>query len=324
MSLIATERNIFPQSYRGRLTEGVTYDYRNNNLLWIDIIQGEVHRLSLNDLNQHEVLKWPDPKESIGFIALTKKEDVVLVAAKSGLALGDFKKGTLEYFFEYPFSESEKTRLRSNDGIIDPWGNLWIGVMTDFPVSAQEGVQGEGKLYRITPDLKVDVMLENTKISNGMAFNDDGSEIYWTDSLNFTIYKFNYDHETNKLNNKTAFIETKHFYPNENDPEPDGLVRAVNGDIYSAVFSTSTILHVNEKGELVEKIQIPAKRCTCVTIGGSDDDDLFVTTGHLRLDDFDAKIDADDVFGDLGGFLFKLKVGLKGQKKNIWGGKVDI
>lgn len=72
---------------------------------------------------------------------------------------------------------------------------------------------------------------------------------------------------------------------------------------------------MNEKGELVEKIQIPAKRCTCVTIGGSDDDDLFVTTGHLRLDDFDAKIDADDVFGDLGGFLFKLKVGLKGQRR---------
>ncbi|CAD1811302.1 rRNA-processing protein [Candida parapsilosis] len=322
MTLIATERNIFPQSYRGRLTEGVTYDYRNNNLLWIDIIQGEVHRLSLDDLNQHQVLKWSDSKESIGFIALTKKEDVVLVAAKSGLALGDFNKGTLTYFFKYPFTELEKIRLRSNDGIIDPWGNLWIGVMTDFPISAKEGVQPEGKLFRITSDLEIDVMLENTKISNGMAFNDDGNEVYWTDSLNFTIYKFNYDHKTNKLTNKTAFIETKKVYPDENDPEPDGLVRTVNGDIYSAVFSTSTILHVNDKGQMLEKIKIPAKRCTCVTMGGPDDDDLYVTTGHLKLDDFDAKIDADDMFGDLGGFLFKLKVGQRGQKKNIWGGNV--
>ncbi|KAG5418988.1 CGR1 [Candida metapsilosis] len=324
MSLIATERNIFPQGYRGRLTEGVTYDYRNNNLLWVDIIQGEVHRISMDDLNKHDVLKWDDSKESIGFIALTENEDVVLVAAKSGLAYGDFKNGTLKYFFQYPFTESEKTRLRSNDGIIDPWGNLWIGVMTDFPVSAKEGVQPEGKLFRITPDLKVDVMLENTKISNGMAFNNDGSEVYWTDSLNFTIFKFDYDHESNKLSNKTAFIETKHFYPDYESPEPDGLVSALNGHIYTAVFSTSTILHVNEKGELLEKIQIPAKRCTCATIGGPDEDDLFVTTGHLKLDDFGAKIDADDVFGDLGGFLFRLKVGNKGQKKNIWGGKVDI
>ncbi|KAI5957413.1 hypothetical protein CANMA_004417 [Candida margitis] len=322
MSLIATERNIFPQSYRGRLTEGVTYDYRNNKLLWVDIIQGEVHRLSLDDLNKHEVLKWSDPKESVGFIALTKKENVVLVAAKSGLALGDFSNGTLEYFFKYPFTESETTRLRSNDGIIDPWGNLWIGVMTDFPISAKEGVQPEGKLLRITPDLKVDVMLENTNISNGMAFNDNGIEVFWTDSLNYTIYKFDYDPKTNKLSNKTPFIETKHFYPNENDPEPDGLVRTVNGHIYAAVFSTSTILHVNEKGELVEKIPVAAKRCTCVTIGGADDDDLFITTGHLKLDDFSVKIDADDMFGDLGGFLFKLKVDLKGQRKNVWGGKV--
>lgn len=108
MSLIATERNIFPQSYRGRLTEGVTYDYRNNNLLWIDIIQGEVHRLLLNDLNQHEVLKWSDPKESIGFIALTKKEDVVLVAAKSGLALGTSRKALWNISLNIHFQSQRK------------------------------------------------------------------------------------------------------------------------------------------------------------------------------------------------------------------------
>ena len=65
------------------------------------------------------------------------------------------------------------------------------------------------------------------------------------------------------------------------------------------------------------------KKSTFVTMGGPDDDDLYVTTGHLKLDDFDAKIDADDMFGDLGGFLFKLKVGQRGQKKNIWGGNVQ-
>ncbi|KAI5955157.1 hypothetical protein KGF54_001718 [Candida jiufengensis] len=321
MSIEVTTQNIFPQDYRGRLTEGVTYDYRNNQLLWIDIILGQIHRVSLTDLNKHEILKWDNPKESVGFIALTEVEDTVLVAAKSGLAYGNFKTGKLEYFFKYPFNESEQNRLRSNDGIIDPWGNLWIGVMNDFHVGS---VQEEGYLYRITPELKLDVMLTNTKISNGLAFNEDGSELYWTDSENFTIFKFKYDKDTNKLSSKTPFIYTKDFYPDIKSPEPDGMVRTETGDFYSAVFNTGTILHTNHKGELIDKIHVPAERCTCVTIGGPEGNELFINTANLKLDDFDAEINSEDLFGDLGGFLFRLKFkhDLKGQKKNIWGGKV--
>ncbi|KAI5965713.1 CGR1 [Candida pseudojiufengensis] len=322
MSIEVSKEDIFPQDYRGRLTEGVTYDYRNNQLIWIDIILGEIHRVSLTDLNKHEILKWENPKESVGFIGLTSNEDIVLVAAKSGLAYGNFKTKKLEYFFKYPFTDSEKDRLRSNDGIIDPWGNLWIGVMNDFHV---EEVKEEGYLYRITPDLQIDVMLTNTKISNGLAFNNEGNELYWTDSQNYTIFKFKYDKDSNKLSDKQAFVETKQLYPDIESPEPDGMIRTENGDIYSAIFNTGTILHVNSKGELIDKIHVPAKRCTCVTIGGLDDNELFINTGNLKLDDFNHSINVDDLFGDLGGFLFRLKLKNKlyGQKKNIWGGKVE-
>ncbi|EDK46004.1 rRNA-processing protein cgr1 [Lodderomyces elongisporus] len=325
MSTQLSASNIFPEDYRGRLTEGITYDYRNNTLLWVDIILGEVHRISLDDLNKHEVLKWNEQGESIGFVALTKDLDTVLVCGKSGLAYGKFKANTLEYFFKYPLTEVEQKRLRSNDGIIDPWGNLWIGLMNDFHVTAKEGeVKPEGKLLRITPDLKVDVMIENTKISNGLAFCSKGTKLYWTDSLNYTIWKFDYDHETNTLSNKVPFLETKKVYTDVESPEPDGMVRTTNGEVYTAVFSTSTVLHVDKEGQVIEKIHVPAERCTCVTIGGQDGDHLFINTANLKLDDFDAKIDPTDFFGDLGGFLFKYKSdhNLKGIKKNFWGGDV--
>ncbi|KAI3402754.2 CGR1 [Candida oxycetoniae] len=325
MSIQLSEANVFPIDYRGRLTEGITYDYRNNSLLWIDIIVGELHRVSLDDLNKHEVLKWSTKGESIGFIALTKNEDIYLVCAKSGLAKGNFKTGSIEYFFKYPLDEKEQLRLRSNDGLIDPWGNLWIGLMTDFPITEKEGgVQPEGKLLRISPDLKVEVMMENTKISNGLAFCSKGRKFYWTDSLNYTIWKFDYDHETNTLSNKTPFVETKKIYADVESPEPDGMVRTENGHIYSAIFNTSTILHVDKEGNLVEKIHVPAERCTCVTLGGKDGSDMFISTGNLKLDDFSIDIDPGNFFGDLGGFIFKFKSDkdLKGQRKNIWGGDV--
>ncbi|CAK9440974.1 uncharacterized protein LODBEIA_P48430 [Lodderomyces beijingensis] len=326
MSIQLSSSNIFPEDYRGRLAEGATYDARNNTLLWVDIIVGEVHRVYLADLNKHEVLKWSEPKESIGFIGLTKNPDVVLVCGKSGLAKGDFASNTIEYFFMYPLSAREKERLRSNDGIIDPWGHLWIGLMTDFDVSAAEGgVKPEGKLLRITSDLQqVDVMLSNTLISNGLAFCNKGTKFYWTDSMDFTIWKFEYNHERNELSNKTVFLDTRTIFPGVDDAEPDGMVRTATGEIYAAVFNTGTIVHVDKQGNLIEKIHVPAAKTTCVTIGGQGGNELFITTANEKMDDFDAKIDNAALFGDLGGFLFRYQaaVDLKGQAQNIWGGDV--
>lgn len=340
MSLTITKDNIFPKGYRGRLTEGVTYDERNNTLLWVDIIQGEVHRVFLDNTNtntntsssSHETLKWDSSNESIGAICLTNDPNKLIICSKYGLAYGDFSSSTIEYFFKYPHTTNpdEKLRLRSNDGIIDPWGNLWIGVMNDFPIGAKEGIQPEGKLYRIgfskeSNKLTCDVMIENSLILNGLCFNNQGDEFYWTDSLTFKIWKYDYDKTTNKLTNKSVFIDLKQFYPDVEQSEPDGLVMTNNGEIYTCVFSTGTILHVDNQGKEIERIKIAAKRPTCVTIGsGIKNNEMFVTTGHLKLDDEKATIDATNLDGDLGGFLFKLKVDkdLNGQKKNIWGGKV--
>ena len=132
MSLTITKDNIFPKGYRGRLTEGVTYDERNNTLLWVDIIQGEVHRVFLDNTNtnintsssSHETLKWDSSNESIGAICLTNDPNKLIICSKYGLAYGDFSSSTIEYFFKYPHTTNpdEKLRLRSNDGIIDPWG----------------------------------------------------------------------------------------------------------------------------------------------------------------------------------------------------------
>ncbi|EMG45873.1 CGR1 Cell growth-regulated gene 1 protein [Candida maltosa Xu316] len=318
MTLELTKANIFPTNYRGRLTEGITYDQRTNTLFWVDIIVGEVHRVQL-DTETHDSLKWDSQEESIGAIGLTTDPTILLVCGKYGIGYANFNTHKIEYFFKYPHENS--ARLRSNDGIVDPWGNLWIGVMTDFPYG---DVQKEGKLYRITPDLKIDTMVDGAFIPNGLAFNERGDEFYWTDSLTYTIWKFDYDHETNTLSNRREFINLKDFYPDCESPEPDGFVMTNNGEIYTCVFSTSTILHVDNQGKEVERIKLPAKRITCATIGGEKGDELFVTTAHLEHDNLQAVVDVSDTSSDLGGFIFRLKTGtdLNGQKKNIWGGKV--
>lgn len=316
-----SNNQIFFPEYRGRLTEGITYNPANNTLLWVDIIQGQVHRVNLADSDlakSHEVVSFNDKVESIGAIALTKDDDVVLVCAKYGVAHASFKTRKIEYFYKYTH---DTERLRSNDGIIDPWGNLWIGIMTDFP---QGGVEAEGFLYRIDcKTLETKVMAEKCQISNGLAFSEDRTKFFWTDSLTFTVWQFDYDHDKVELSNKRPFIDTRKVFPEFSSPEPDGFAMNAKGHIFGSVFSTGQVVEYDANGGVVQKFKFPAERITCVALGGAEDNDIFVTTGHLHLDDANATIDASDKSGDLGGFLFRVKSDkpLHSKPKNIWGGR---
>lgn len=199
--------------------------------------------------------------------------------------------------------------------------------MTDFPVSVIEnGVKQEGKLYRVNcHDLTIETMIDSCFISNGLNFSHNGKKFYWTDSLTHTIWSFDYDYISNKLYNKQPFIEAKKIecLKNFESPEPDGLSIDKNDEIYSAVFSTSKILHFNNDGEVIEIFNIPAERPTCVTIGGKNNDELFITTANEKHVDSNHNIDSGDLSGDLGGFLFRIKLNknLNGKIKSVWGGK---
>lgn len=316
---------MFPE-YRGRLTEGITYNSSNDTILWVDIIAGEVHRAKLSGdfTSSHEYLKFDDSRESIGAIGLTSNDNVVIVCSKFGICKGNFADGSIEYILKYNHDEAQQKRLRSNDGIVDPWGHLWIGVMNDFPITKEEGVSPEGRLYRINcHDLTIETMAEDCYIANGLAFSEDGKTFYWTDSLTFTIWKFDYDYTSNKLSNKRKHICTKDEF-NLESPEPDGLTMTKDEEIYTAVFSSSSVAHFDKDSKLIEKIILPAERITCATTGGKENNELFITTGNLKLDDFSHEVSAEDKEGDLGGFLFHLKFDkpLNGQLKNIWGGKL--
>ncbi|KAK7679528.1 hypothetical protein QCA50_017429 [Cerrena zonata] len=308
------ESNIFFKKYRGELTEGITYNPSNDTLLWVDIIRGEVHRVKLSREEEeeieksHEVLKFEDGQESIGAIGLTNDDNIVIICAKYGICKGNFKKGEIEYIVEYNHTQEQKKRLRSNDGIIDPWGHLWIGVMTDFPVAEQEGVKPEGRLYRINcHDLTIETMVQDCFISNGLNFSFNGKKFYWTDSLTYKIWSFDYDYISNTLSNKQEFINMKTIETGES-PEPDGLTIDKNDEIYSAIFSAGKIVHLNQQAEITEIFKLPTPKITCVTIGGSKNNQLFITS-------------AKD--GSLGGYLYKIQLNksLNGKIKFVWGGK---
>lgn len=287
------------------------------------MIQAQLHRANLDSVEtSHEMVALGEPGESIGAMALTTDPDVLLVCAKYGLAKANFKTKEIRYFFKYPLAESEKKRLRSNDGIVDPWGNLWIGLMSDFPVTKKEGVKMEGKLLRVdAKTLDVKVMVDKTGIANGLFFSEDRTKLYWTDSITSTLWLFDYNHDKVELLNRQPCVDYNRWYKGDL-PEPDGLAATANGHVFHAVYGHHEVVEYDlETKDVVSRISIPAKRPTCVCVGGPNDDEVFVTTAHPLIDsqDFDVDVDGDDQ----GGYVYRVKLNRKlhGQQKNVWGGK---
>lgn len=296
----------------------------------MDIIVSEVHRVSLSDPEAtHEVLRFTNKddesyEESIGAIALTKDDDKLLLCCKYGVAIGSFLTQETSYILKYP---GDQTRYRSNDGIVDPWGNLWIGTMSDFFVG---GVETEGTLFHVdSQTLKVTTMLTNCQIPNGLAFSKDGKSFFWTDLKTFIILKFDYDHETNTLSNQREFVNTrKHavstILEGINSPEPDGFTMTDDEEIFGTIFSGSKVVHYGPTGgdEVLEVFELPAANITSCIIAGNDT--LYITSAQTHLDDASKCHPASNKEGDLGGFLFRVKLlkPVKAQVKNIWQGQV--
>ncbi|ODQ78499.1 hypothetical protein BABINDRAFT_162708 [Babjeviella inositovora NRRL Y-12698] len=325
-------------NFNSLLGEAPCYNPRNNTVCWVDALGSQIHRIQLLP-NSDKIAEYTDEQiaevtkthetisckgETIGSIALTADDNVLALNWTQGFGFASFKTKELIVKDHFPLLATDPI-LRMNDGIIDPHGNYIMGSM-DKHVAATSSETS--KLWRINTDLSVDVLLEGIGMSNGINFFVDPAtgklHLFYTDTLVFTIWKFDYDPESRTLSNKQPHINIVDFVPMESLPGLDGFSITDTGDIYTAVWGSHVILHFDYDGKLVGEFKFPAARVTSCTFMGPAKDELFVTTASLKIPAEDG-VDTSDV-NDLGGALFRVKLdGVKGNIKcGRWGGKVDV
>ncbi|KAH3680981.1 hypothetical protein WICPIJ_008031 [Wickerhamomyces pijperi] len=287
--------------HKGKLSEGITFNPSNNTLLWVDIIRGQLHRSFLEgDLltrssKSHEVHSFPN--ETIGVIYLTEDDDLVVLGGQFGLA--EFRFSTKSFDYKLKFDTNsvvtpeglDKYRLRSNDGNVDPNGNIWQGLMGNCNI----GPVPEGRLVKFSPNGTTKE--QDSLIPNGINWSKDGKTLYWTSSLEFTIYKFDFDLETSTVSNKTPFINFKNVFPELESPEPDGFILTTDEEIITAVWSSSSVVHFNKQGEVIQVFKLPTPRISCVNFGATNE--LFITSANLNLDNDDNNSDPNDFSGSI-------------------------
>lgn len=269
--------------------EGPVWDSRGDELLWVDVGAGRLHRgrpepggvRHLGTLEIGVALGAVSPAESGGWI----------LAAGLGFAHADHD-GRLTWLAE---PEAGRPDLRMNDGACDPRGRFWAGSM------AYAETPGAGTLYRLDPDGSVHPMVRGTTISNGLGWSDDGTTLWYSDSGMGSVDTFDFDVAAGTVTNRRAVILI-----DPDDGVPDGLAVDAEDHVWVAIWDGGEVRRYTPVGDLAMRVSLPVSRPTSCCFGGTDLATLFVSTARKDLthDQLRAQPDA--------GRLFSAEVGVRG------------
>lgn len=255
-----------------KLLEGPVFDKKNNHLYFVSILEGIVYCYSPKT---KEILsiKLDSP---VGCVFLVSRK-IILAASKNGFFEIDFN--TLKSKFEFQINIDNSVRY--NDGIKDSKGRLIIGTM-GYP----NVIEKIGNVYSYYNG-KYKKIIENTTISNGLAFSLDGKFLYFIDTPTKKVAKYSYNHISGEIVFNSYVIE---FLDNGN---PDGMCIDLDGMLWIAEWGGGRISKWNpSNGEKIKEIKIPCINVTSCCF--DNDSNLYVTT---------AKDDSnEDIYG--GGLFY--------------------
>jgi sugar lactone lactonase YvrE len=260
--------------------EGPVWSERWGGLRWVDMLAGDV--LSLADDGSID-------RRHVGGIAAAvrpRRRGGAVIGVERGFALEDAD-GELTHLDQL----WDDVGVRMNEGGCDPDGRFYCGSM------AYDKQPGAGSLFRLDPDGSVSVVLGDVTVSNGLEWSPDGSRAYYNDTHTHRTDAFDYDRETG-LTGRRPFAEV----PAELG-SPDGLTVDADGGVWVAINRGGAVHRYTPEGALDEVVEVPASKVTACTFGGSELDQLFITT---------SREDLDPGYDPLAGSLFRAVIGVSG------------
>jgi sugar lactone lactonase YvrE len=275
------------------LGEGALWDWRHDLLVAVDIPAGHV---LLNDPGDGSTksIEVGQPVSA----AMLRGEHDLLLAVRDGFATLDLDTGVVEPLLSV---EADKPANRMNDAACDARGRCFAGTM------ATDDTPGAGTLYRLDEDLSVHAVLDGLTISNGLGWSPSGDVMYHIDSKAGGVDAHDFDANSGALSGRRRLVDTDSSWG-----LPDGLATDAEGGIWVAFWDGSALRRFSAEGELTETLELPAARPTRPAFGGTDLDELYVTS---------AKLDPEQTLdGDLGGAIFVLEPGVRGVRAHPFAG----
>ena len=254
---------------QNQLGEGARWDARRDELLRVDIVGGRVYRDAANDDGSLRPIGEYMVPGTVGAIAPIEGDEGWLLAAGRGF-IHLSPDGAVR-----PLADAvSPVGTRMNDAACDPQGRLWAGTLAD------DHHPGGGALYRLDTTGRIELVLTDLTISNGLAWSPDGRSMYLVDSGPRVIYAFAFDGDDGSISDRRTLVTV--------DPDigaPDGLTVDAEGDLWVAIFGGGRVRRYSPDGTLRDELAVPAGECTSCAFAGAGLSTLYVTTATENWSD---------------------------------------
>ena len=250
---------------KATLGEGPIWDSRTETLYWIDILEKRIYcggevLLQLDDL--------------IGCIAPRKSGGLVIASGESGrLSFASLELDSLK-LTALASPTDEPSNNRFNDGKCDPRGRFLAGTMD------MGEIDPFGSLYSFN-GRSITKLLSHVTISNGMAWSPNHNTFYYIDTPTREVKAFDYDIDTGAIANPRLAIHIPAEYG-----WPDGMTSDTQGNLWIAMWGGAQVTKWDANtGKLLEQIPVPAKNVSSCVFGGTNRNELYVTSARKGLDE---------------------------------------
>ncbi len=279
----ATDRAELIVDARCELGEAPLWDHRQETVVWVDILSGELHRWS-PATRRHEVVYRAD--QPVGTVAL--HEDGYLLATGTSVIVWR-PDGSTRRLAEVA---GELPEHRFNDGAVDPQGRFLAGTVgptEDTPT---------GRLHRLEHDGTTTVLLDGLTLSNGIDFTADGRTMYLVDSPTRSVQVFDYG---DTLTRRGLLAAT------DGPALPDGMCVDVEEHLWVAYFEGRRLVRYTPDGDVDLVVELPVSQVTSCCFGDAGLDTLYVSTAR---ENFSAQRRLAE---PAAGGLFRVRTGHRGR-----------
>ena len=242
------------------LGESPLWNPVTQEICWVDIIRGELHRYA-QKTKLHQVT---GVGQMLGAIGLAKNS-LFIAALQHGFGFINADAGTVTMIHD---PEEQFPGNRFNEGKCAPDGRFWAGTM------AFDEAAGAGNVYCLHHDFSVTKQITQVTISNGMAWSTDHATLYYIDSPARAVVAYDYDTVTGTISGKRMVIDL-----HSESGFPDGMTIDEEGMLWIAFWGGWKIARWDpQQGKKIAEIGLPVANVSSCTFGGPSLDNLFITT----------------------------------------------
>jgi sugar lactone lactonase YvrE len=250
-------------STQNALGEGAIWDGPNNRLFYIDIIGKKLFEF-YPESDKKIIHEMPS---MIGTVVI-KNDNEVLVALEDGIYSYHLDSRKLDYVICPPENDSTQ---RFNDGKCDPAGRFWVGTMSLI------GGKEKSNLFCLNNDGSISMKLDGVTISNGIVWSSDKKHMYYIDTPTRQVMEYKYDITSGDITEPRVAIQVP-----DSLGSPDGMAIDNQDNLWVCMWGGSAVCCFDrETGELIDKIEVPAKNVTSCAFSGKGLNELYITSARV-------------------------------------------